>query len=224
MKQEPTIKYGCASKFGCTKHGEAYTLLTPGAAIEPNADGEILWHILNYTPDTDESKTLNAFERAMDIWQPAFPSTIRLVPTSDAGESHIKLFFVGENHPEYKDVFDGEDGVLAYGFAPVDDEPLRGYILMDDAEKWADMHSSTTKDLLTVFLHELGHVFNLGHESRVRAAVMYPSYSGIRHELHPDDIEGIQAIYGGGTTPPNSGNQGCLSVLLPFLIAFGSMG
>jgi|GEM_PF-1183574 len=223
MEADLPIKYGCGSKFGCARHGEAYTLLTPGAYIQPT-DGNIFWHIINYTPDTDEGKTLNAFSRAIDIWQPAFPFEIKLEPTSNVNEAHIKLFFVGKNHPEYDDVFDGEDGVLAYGFAPVDDEPLKGYILMDDGEQWADMHSSTTKDLLTVFLHELGHVFNLGHESRVLQAVMYPSYSGIKHELHPDDIEGIQAIYGRFGPPIDPPSGGCLSVLLPFLVAFGSMG
>jgi len=222
MKVEPTIKYGCAARQGMT--GEAYTLLTPGAFIQPTDDGRILWHILNYTPDEDENKTYNAFAQAIAIWQPAFPTTITLDSTSDAAEAHIKLYFVSENHPEYSDVFDGEDGTLALGFAPVDDEPLKGYILMDDGENWGDMHTPNTKDLLTVFLHELGHTFNLGHESRVRDAIMYPSYSGEKREIHPDDIEGIQSIYGRfgpprpGTPQPNSG---CLSFLVPFLAMFG---
>jgi len=65
MKAEPPIK------FGCCRAGEPYTLLSPGAYIQPTDDGRILWHVINYTPDEDESKTLNAFSRAIDIWQPA---------------------------------------------------------------------------------------------------------------------------------------------------------
>jgi len=221
MKVEPTIKYGCAARQRTT--GEAYTLLAPGAFIQPTDDGRILWHILNYTPDEDNSKIYSAFEQAMTIWQPAFPSTITLDSTSDPNEAHIKLYFVSESHPEYGDVFDGEDGTLALGFAPVDDEPLKGYILMDDGENWGDMHTPNTKDLLTVFLHELGHTFNLGHESRVRDAIMYPSYSGEKRQIHQDDIDGIQSIYGrfGPPRPGTPQSGGCLSVLLPFLVLFG---
>ncbi len=222
MKVEPTIKYGCQVRERRT--GDAFTLLAPGAFIQPTDDGRILWHILNYTPDEDESKILNAFEQAIAIWQPAFPSTITFEPTSDIDEAHIKLFFVGRSHPQYGDIFDGEDGTLALGFAPVEDEPLKGFILMDDGENWADMHTPNTKDLLTVFLHELGHTFNLGHESGVLEAIMFPSYSGEKRQIHQDDIDGIQSIYGRFGPPRDNDNAqqpaGCLSVLVPFLSIF----
>jgi len=217
MKDEPIISYGCTKQ--CT-NGEAFTLLKPGAFIQPT-DGKILWHIINYTPDEDASKIYNAFVQAVAIWQPAFPAEIMLDSTSELDEAHIKLYFVGENHPEYDDVFDGEDGVLALGFAPTDDEPLKGYILMDDGENWGDMHTPNTKDLLTVFLHELGHTFNLGHESRVREAIMYPSYSGEKRQIHQDDIDGIQSIYGQFGPPPPNTPTGCLSFLVPFVALFG---
>lgn len=50
-------------------------------------------------------------------------------------------------------------------------------------------------DVETVFLHENGHVLGLGH-SDVTGAVMEAVYAGIRQSLHPDDICGIQTLYG----------------------------
>lgn len=50
-------------------------------------------------------------------------------------------------------------------------------------------------DVVTVFLHENGHVVGLGH-SDVTGAVMEAVYAGIRQSLHPDDVCGMQTLYG----------------------------
>jgi len=50
-------------------------------------------------------------------------------------------------------------------------------------------------DVETVFLHENGHVVGLGH-SDVTGAVMEAVYAGMRQSLHPDDVCGIQTLYG----------------------------
>jgi hypothetical protein len=52
-----------------------------------------------------------------------------------------------------------------------------------------------TFDPLTVFIHENGHVLGLSH-SKVEGSIMEAVYDGVRKELHPDDICGIQSIYG----------------------------
>lgn len=62
--------------------------------------------------------------------------------------------------------------------------------------------------------HEFGHVLGLGHSS-VDTATMWPSSGScetIRETLDPDDINGIQALYPGGTpssttTAPNAPSQ-----------------
>jgi hypothetical protein len=50
-------------------------------------------------------------------------------------------------------------------------------------------------DIETVALHEIGHCLGLQHEPGEEDAVMYPSYEGIRRELHKDDLAGIQSLY-----------------------------
>ena len=50
-------------------------------------------------------------------------------------------------------------------------------------------------DLLTVAIHEFGHALGLG-ESQIQQAVMYGTYTTIKQSLAPDDINGVDSIYG----------------------------
>ncbi len=60
-----------------------------------------------------------------------------------------------------------------------------------------------TYDVLTILLHELGHMAGLEHSCPAFGpctdeeldAIMFHAYQGIRHELGEDDIEGISSLY-----------------------------
>ena len=93
-------------------------------------------------------------------------------------------------------------GVLAHAFFPNTEATLGpgGTIGGDvhiDERTWVDNPNATSGqfDLFTIMLHELGHSLGLGHSSD-SSSVMFANYQGGRRALSPDDIAGIQAIYG----------------------------
>ena len=86
------------------------------------------------------------------------------------------------------------DGSLAMTYLP---PPQNNYSLAGDMafNTAAPFHIGSTYDLFTVAMHEFGHALGLG-ESSNPTAVEYTYYSGIKKGLAPDDVNGIQAIYG----------------------------
>jgi hypothetical protein len=66
-----------------------------------------------------------------------------------------------------------------------------GHTWVDDP---LDVSGDGDFDFYTVALHELGHSLGLDHSGV--GTVMDPIYGGARRTLQPDDIAGIQALYG----------------------------
>lgn len=104
-------------------------------------------------------------------------------------------FEVGEHGDGYP--FDNKrGGVLAHAYFPP-----HGDIHFDDDEHWTSGTSSGT-NFLQVVAHEIGHSLGLWH-SDVPASLMAPFYRGFKPEfqLHQDDIDGIQRLYGVEVAP-----------------------
>lgn len=180
--------------------------------VEPNEDGTIYWHIVNFTPDQPKHKTLYAFNKAFEIWQEAFDKVppvgryIKLKPTSDFHEAHVRIFFMNtgvrtqkytiSDGSTYELVnnwpFDGEQGVLAHR------PPNKHELHFDEAEQWSDIHKFEKQggkwrlfvNLMAVVLHELGHIWDLNH-SAIPKALMYGAYRGDVTSLHADDLNGF---------------------------------
>ena len=88
--------------------------------------------------------------------------------------------------------FDGKHGILAHAFPPYG-SPLAGDIHFDAVEAW-----NIDYDIFTVALHEIGHSLGLAH-SKISQSVMYATHSETKTELHWDDRDGINALYGQST-------------------------
>jgi hypothetical protein len=76
----------------------------------------------------------------------------------------------------------------------------RTSIVFNSAYSW-DVYDGPRRsriDFRRVALHELGHVIGLDHESS-EAAIMQPAITDL-YTLQPDDIAGVNALYGGNTS------------------------
>ena len=88
---------------------------------------------------------------------------------------------------------DGNSNVLARAFTPAS-AAAGGDIVFDSGD--ASFYSNQNSFRLTA-MHEIGHAIGLSHEnSSSIVALMNPMFNGNLSGLQPDDIAGIQAIYG----------------------------
>lgn len=109
-----------------------------------------------------------------------------------------------------------DGSVFAHTWGPPDISGYSGNMHYDSAETWVTTGAaigatSATIDLQSILLHELGHSLGLSHTdvagAGAGAPVMQPYYWGELRDLHPDDIDGIQSLYGreGFCWPPHRG-------------------
>ncbi|MEO5835015.1 MAG: matrixin family metalloprotease [Nakamurella sp.] len=152
---------------------------------------QVSYHFDSFSPDLGQADQRASIRGSFDRWAAVTPLNF----TENPGASDIRISWVAGDHGDGFP-FDGPSGVLAHCFyPPPNGGDIAGDCHFDDAETWSTNVPPSGIDLNTVSLHELGHGLGLNH-SNDTSAVMYAYYGGPRRELQPDDISGIQSIYG----------------------------
>ncbi len=153
----------------------------------------LTYAFVNGTADLMGTQEQQAIRNAFNTWQQVIP--IDFAEVNLANNPNLTLGWFTGNHGDGSP-FDGVGNVLAHAFYPPPcGGPRAGACHFDDAERWALAHGGGAFDLETVALHEIGHLLGLDH-SNVLGSVMFPNYGGARRALTPDDIAGIQTLYG----------------------------
>uniref|UniRef100_A0A8C6XMF6 Peptidase metallopeptidase domain-containing protein n=1 Tax=Naja naja TaxID=35670 RepID=A0A8C6XMF6_NAJNA len=160
------------------------------------AKKELTYRILNYTPDMESRYVDYAIEKAWKLWSDVTP----LIFTRVYGKTaDIEISFVNRAHGDGFP-FDGPGGNLAHAFSPA----FGGNAHFDEDEFWAKDLKGT--NLFLVAAHEFGHSLGLQHSSDL-GALMFPIYQPMDPKaltLHPDDIAGIQSLYGDSSGSPTT--------------------
>ncbi|XP_070572235.1 stromelysin-3-like [Ptychodera flava] len=168
---------------------------------------DLTYKISMYTSDLPEWLIDREIAAAFKLWSDVTPLTFTKVDRYAFADINVK--FVPSRTPHndgyFWGIFDGPGRVLAHAFYPTFYGEIAGDAHFDDGESWT-ANSYYGTNLYLVAAHEFGHSLGLGH-SNVYGALMYAYHSGYRqnYQLHPDDIAGIQYLYGQkpeATEPP----------------------
>jgi hypothetical protein len=183
--------------------------LTDGRSWLPKT--HLTYGFTSLTSDMPQSTVRAAIQEAFALWSAVTPLTFHEVP--DCGlpfdapacsEPDIRIQFTAGHHGD-PFPFDGPIGVLAHAFFPPPNGlTAAGDMHFDDAERWSANLPATGIDLVTVTAHEIGHALGLQHAESSQCpnaatgaySLMCPIYTGPHRFLTPDDIDGVQTIYG----------------------------
>lgn len=175
---------------------------------------------------------LTAFESAIAAAQAIWSAVIQvtwiqlgdaLADALDWGVEQNVIYAAPGDHSDgnsFDGAWDPSNGngyILAHAYGPPD--IASGNLHLDDDELWVTSGASigatsASIDLVSILLHEFGHVLGLGHPGSNSGDVMQPDYFGLLRTLSNDDILAARSLYacagegcdvnGGGDDDPTS--------------------
>ncbi|KAG9465722.1 hypothetical protein GDO78_017846 [Eleutherodactylus coqui] len=155
---------------------------------------DLSWRVESFPISLSQEITKQLIESALLAW--SRESNLRFYRTT-AEDADLRVSFLGGPHGDGYP-FDGPGGTLGHAFFPGIGASA-GATHMDADESWT-YNEATGTDLFAVAVHEFGHSLGLTHSS-AENSIMKPYYQGTvgkhqNYRLPPDDVEGIQALYG----------------------------
>ncbi|XP_073465837.1 matrix metalloproteinase-18-like isoform X2 [Aquarana catesbeiana] len=158
----------------------------------------LTYKIINTTAQLPSGLVRDELLKALKVWEAVTP--LKFVEVNVNQTADIDIFFVSGLHNDgERNAFDGPGRVLGHAFMPPfrkSKKSIDGDLHLDNDEKWT-INEKKGVNLLQAAAHEFGHSLGLDH-STITGALMAPTYKGYKpsFQLHPDDIEAIQALYG----------------------------
>lgn len=182
--------------------GRLAPYVTAGAKWNKNP---LTFQYLNSTPDLAESLQREIIREAFARWSAV--CSLRFTELNGAGPSDLSVAFHRSSHGDGYAFDDGggpDGNTLAHAFFPPPaGGDWAGSLHFDEFETWKDQPGGTGIRLYNVALHEIGHLLGLSH-SQDQNAIMYAYYAEDRNDLRPDDVAGIQSLYGAPVEQPTA--------------------
>lgn len=138
----------------------------------------------------------NSINDALHVWTTAV--NIKFVEVPDGPLTQIRFRHLYINGPDPAPPADpiakAQATCLGYGGGCE--------VQYDESDPWQEIGTTPTPDILGATIHEVGHIIGLNHTDVVGANMywIFHRFSGVGTGLlFPDDIAGVQSIYGAGT-------------------------
>ncbi len=183
-----------------------------GYTLERSPQGNLLrWHrdrlqvglVGELPPELDQAAVQTAVLQGFDVWCQVDGVGLEVEPMGYAGgplpdapsQGEILVGFVMDGWTGPED----SPGITRLSYNAATGELVAALVLLNaESYQWST-DGSVGMDVQNVVAHEAGHALGMGHSIQVEEATMYPRTKEgetSKRDLHPDDMAGIQVLYG----------------------------